>query len=491
MIGGANREPGERRELVVMKFGGSSLQDADRLRAAVDRVVAARDQQPCVVLSAMGRTTDTLLCAARAAEAGGDDAGTEALAIADGVFADAAKVADEALTGVAAMDEAAAVANVLAELRAEVLVLLRGTHLLRELSSRTRDAIVAHGERAATALFSAMLRQRGIETVEVDARTVIRTDDRFGNARPDPTAIRDLARARIAPVLERGAVVVTQGFIGATAQGFTTTLGRGGSDWSAALLGAALGATEVQIWTDVEGVLSADPRTVPNARPVPVLSPPEAAELAAFGARVLHPATIQPAIDAAIPVTVRHTMRPDGAFTTIDPRRTHTARGVAALAHRGPVTVLTMTSRRMLAAAGYLARLFQAFGDLDICVDLVVTAEVSVACTVEPDAPLDRLVAALDGLAHVEIARDRAIVAAVGEGLRRSPGTIERAAKALRPIVPELVSMGGNDRNLSVVVAMHEVDDAMRRLHDAFFPRSRRAPGGGTTTINKTEESPA
>ncbi|MCA8973957.1 MAG: aspartate kinase [Planctomycetes bacterium] len=446
--------------MIVMKFGGSSVGNADRMRIVCALVAKARHRRPCIVLSAMAKTTDALFAAARTARTGDGEA---ALRLVEPAFELAVATATTALAA------PEATLATIAVLREEVCVLLRGTALLRELTPRTCDAIVAHGERISTALLTAMLGEFGVTTVEVDARGVIRTDDRFGNARPDRDAIKALAAEHIAPALGRGEVVVTQGYVGGSAQGFTTTLGRGGSDWSAALLGRALGAEEVQIWTDVEGVLTADPRTVPGARPVPVLSPAEAAELAAFGARVLHPATIQPALEAGIPVTVRHTLIPDGAFTTIDPGRHQAARGVAALASRGPVTVLTMTSTRMLAAAGYLSRLFAVFGELDICVDLVVTAEVSVACTVEPDAPIDRLITALEGLARVEVAADRAIVVAVGEGLRRTPMVIERACRALAPITPELLCMGGNERNLSFVVRQAEVDGAIRRLHDEFF----------------------
>jgi aspartate kinase len=293
-----------------------------------------------------------------------------------------------------------------------------------------------------------------------------------------------LVARTVAPALAAGEVVVTQGYLGSTSQSAVTTLGRGGSDWSAALLGEALRADEVQIWTDVEGVLSADPRVVADPRPIPVLSPAEAAELAAFGAKVLHPATIQPAVDAGIPVTVRHTLRPQGAFTTIDPRANRSARGtVAALACRGPVTVLTMTSTRMLAASGYLARLFAAFGELGICVDLVATAEVSVTCTVEPDAPLEKLAKALAGHATIEVATDRAIVAAVGDGLVRAPQLLARAASALHPIVPEVTCFGGNDRNLSFVVRQSEVTAAMQRLHAAFFETASLAPAGDAREV--------
>jgi aspartate kinase len=447
--------------MIVMKFGGSSVADAGCMRQVKNLVLAALARRPLVVLSAMGKSTDGLFAAARAA-AGGDTAG--ALAAAAAVFARAETTAVELLTALPP-----ALVGQLAGQRQELEVLLRGVALLRELTPRTRDAIVAHGERLATAVFAAFVAGQGIACELVDARTVVRTDDRFGAAQPQRAAIAELARARIAPLLARPAVVVTQGYVGATADGFTTTLGRGGSDWSAALLGEALAAEEVQIWTDVEGVLTADPRVVPAARPVRTMTFAEAAELAAFGAKVLHPMTIQPAVDAGIPVTVRHTMRPDGAFTTITGNNVRAGSGVTALASRGPVTMLTMGSTRMLEQSGYLARLFAAFGELDVSVDMVATAEVAVSCTVEPDAPVQRLVDRLRDIARVEVATGRAIVAVVGEGLRRTPHVAERVFAALGDIAPEMISMGGNEIDLSFVVPQELAAEAVRRLHAAFF----------------------
>ncbi len=454
--------------MIVMKFGGSSVAGAEQLGRVADRVLARRTLQPCVVVSAMGKTTDALFAAATTARRGDIDA---ALATIAPALDHAEAVAGELLGD----DDASALAAI-AVVRDELHVLLRGVAMLRELTPRTTDTIVAYGERLSSLLLSALLLQRGCSVLHVDARRFLRTDDRFGHARPQRDVIARLCGELVTPRLQAGTIVVTEGYVGATAEGYTTTLGRGGSDWSAALLGEALRAEEVQIWTDVEGVLTADPRLVPEARPIDVLTPAEAAELAAFGAKVLHPSTMQPAVDAGVPITVRNTMRPEGAFTTIDPRSCVVARnGIAALATRGPVTVLTMTSTRMLATSGYLAKLFAAFGALDICIDLVVTAEISVACTVEPDAPIDRLIDALAGLARVEIARDRAIVAAVGEGLRNAPGTVERACRALLPVTPELICFGGNDRNLSFVVPREEASAVMRRLHGEFFPVSAPA----------------
>lgn len=453
----------------VMKFGGSSLATAARLQQ-VSELVRAEAQAPCVVLSAMGDTTNKLLATAEAARSGRS---ADAQQLVDDLFASTQTVLDELL------DEPGKVADEFAQLQKDVGMLVRGLCRSADrapdvrLAARATDALVSHGERISTMALAAHLREQGKDVIAVDARSVILTNDAYGKAKPMRGAILQRAHQNIAPHLAHGTIVVTQGYVGSAPDGSTTTLGRGGSDWSAALMCAALKGDELQIWTDVEGVLTADPRIVNETRPIAHLSPEEAAELAAFGARVLHPSTIQPVVDKGIPVTVRHTMRPDGAFTRIDHENPDNVPGIAALASRGPITVLTMTSRRMLDASGYLARLFEAFGELDIPVDLVTTAEVSVACTVEADAPIQQLVTALDGTAHVEITKDCAIVAAIGDGLQHTDRVLERACRALHPIKPQMVSYGGNSRNLSFVVRTIEQDAALRRLHEEFF---------GTTT---------
>lgn len=445
----------------MLKFGGSSVADATCLRRVAALVREAAPGGALVVLSAMGKTTDALFRAGRAAREG--DA-RRALEEAAGVIEKHRAVARE-LFG------ASPPAELERELEAqftELEAVLRGVSLLRELSMRSMDALASHGERLSTRLFAALLASQGVACALVDARDVMRTDERFGEAQPQRDAIARLAAEHIAPAVAAGRVVVTQGYIGATADGRTTTLGRGGSDWTAALLGAALRAEEVQIWTDVEGVYTADPRVVPGAGPIEELSFAEAAELAAFGAKVLHPETIQPAVEARIPVTVRHTERPRGRFTTIR-ERVESGRPVTALASRGPISIVTVTSSRMLAQAGFLARLFEVFGRLDVSVDLVATAEVSVSLSVEADAPLDALRKELERFARVEVATERALVALVGERLKQTSGVAARAFRALEDVNVELISMGANEINLSVVVARADEHDAVRRLHAAFF----------------------
>lgn len=446
---------------LVMKFGGTSVADAACLRRVGELLEKALPAAPVVVLSAMARTTNGLLAAAAAAETG-DLAG--ALEEVSDVADRHRTAAEELFDGVPpdALD------HELLKRLDELQMLLRGVALLRELSGRSSDAISSFGERLSTLLFAFHARARGIDCSRVDARTIVRTDDRFGRARPQQDDIRRLAAERLAPALGPGKAVVTQGFIGATEQGVTTTLGRGGSDYSAALLGAALDAAEVQIWTDVEGVFTCDPRIVPEAHHIPELSFAEAAELAAFGAKVLHPATIQPAVKAGIPVTVRHTERPGGRYTTIT-GAVETGRPVTALASRSGVTVITVTSTRMLEQAGFLERLFSVFGRHQVAVDLIATAEVSVSMTVDAGAALGPLLEELESFSTVDTSRGRAIVAVVGERLKATPGIGTKIFGALSEINVEMISMGANEINLSLVVEEGAVPAALQRLHGALF----------------------
>jgi aspartate kinase len=447
--------------MIVLKFGGSSVADAACMRQVAGLVKAALPQSPLVVLSAMGKTTNGLFEAAKAAEAG-NLAG--AMDRQRSLMAAHRRAAEELFDGAVPVELDVALTDLFGELE----LLLRGVAMLRELSPRSMDAIASLGERLSTRIFAAF-----VGGAWVDARTVLRTDAVFGEAVPQVEVIRGLAAQHLAPLMGPGQAVVTQGYIGATEDGLTTTLGRGGSDYSAALFGAALRVEELQIWTDVEGVLTCDPRIVPGALPIPDLSFAEAAELAAFGAKVLHPATIQPAVEAGIPVTVRHTQKPEGRFTTIS-AQVRTGRPITALASRGPVTVLTVSSSRMLAQSGFLARLFEVFGRRGVSVDLVATAEVSVSLTVEADVPLKALLQDLSAFATVEIHEGRAIIAAVGERLKSTPGLGAQLLTALGDINVEMISMGANEINLSLVVQQEHTSEALRRLHRVLTGEGRK-----------------
>lgn len=442
---------------LVMKFGGTSVGDAAAIRQVASLVRSTLPQSPLVVLSAMARVTNALFDAGQVAKLGDVQ---RALDRKDEILRWHLDAARELFAGHIPDGLRARIAELFDELE----VLVRGVAMLRELTPRSMDAIASIGERLSSRLVVEHLRAEGIPCTWFDARLVMRTDPRFGSARPRRERIRELCEEHLRQHLMPGHAVVTQGYIGATDDELTTTLGRGGSDYSAALFGAALGSEEVQIWTDVEGVMTCDPRIVKEARPIAEISFHEAAELAAFGAKVLHPATIQPAVEANIPVTVRHTHRPDGAFTRIIAQVTD-KRPVTALAARGPVTVLTVTSTRMLAQSGYLAKLFDVFARHEVSVDIVATAEVSVSLTVEGDTPLEALVAELSTIAKVELVKDRAIVAVVGERLKQTPGIAARVFEVLRDVNVEMISMGANDINMSLVLPRKDVDAALRRLH--------------------------
>lgn len=446
---------------VVMKFGGTSVGDAPCMRQVANLVREALPKAPLVVLSAMSKVTDELFAMAGVASAGDP-----------GAVADLRRRLEERHRVCAhelfdgrvpeALDRQ------LKALLAELDASLEAIAHRRSVDARSTDAVASVGERLSTTIFARYLESLGVETAWLDSRAVVLTDDAFGGAAPKPVAIAERAAKVVAPKLGPDRVAVLQGYIGATESGDTTTLGRGGSDFSASLLGAAVGANEVQIWTDVEGVLTADPRVVPNARPIRVLSASEAGELAAFGAKVLHPATIQPAVDAAIPVTVRHTQRPKGSFTTIT-AESASGRPVAAIASRGPITVLTVASPRMLNQSGFLSRLFDVFARRRVSVDLVATAEVSVSLTVEADAPIAALRDEIGAFAALAVGENRSIVAVVGEHLRRTPGVCARVFEALSDLPVELISMGANDINLSLVVERSIEKEVVRRLHRALL----------------------
>jgi len=444
---------------IVMKFGGTSVADADRLRGVASLATEREEAGVLLVLSAFSGVTDSLFAAGRAAVAGEEK---EALGLLDKTIERHRAVAAE-LLGVSPSALPAPVEAAIEAARAELGSVLRGSALLGALPDRSMDILAGRGELLSTAILAAFM-----DAPWVDAREVMRTDSRFGCAKPLTEEIGRLASLKVLPLVGRGKIAVTQGYIGADASGAPTTLGRGGSDYSASLFGAALGASEIQIWTDVEGVLTCDPRVVPKARPIELLGYDEAAELAAFGAKVLHPSTILPAIELGIPVTVRNSMVPKGRFTTIS-RESASGQGVTALASRAPVTVLTVTTPRMLGGSGFLASIFEAFGRRDVSVDLVATSEVSVSVTVDGKAGLEALAADLRELGEVRIERDRAVVALVGERLLKTPGVPGRALAALSEINVEMISLGANEINLSLVVERGQAAEAQRRLHAAFF----------------------
>ena len=392
--------------ILVMKFGASAVADVEKIRASAElaREAAKLQNSVLAVVSAMPGVTDSLFDSAAAAR----DAD---LSVARRVCVDLKKKHQSAARALAPEGSAGTeieIESILAALDSR----LQGVRLVGELSDRSMDEIAATGER-----LSSLLLALALSAPCLDARTLVRTDSRFGRARADQVLTSRLVVERLLPLLGPGRIAVTQGYIGSDSLGSTTTFGRGGSDYSACLFGAALRASEIRIWTEAEGIPTCDPSVVPEAGTVEVLGFEEAAELVAYGAKSPHPAAIRPALEAGIPVTVRSFASPEGPFTTIRPRES-SGKPVVAITMRRNVAVVSVRQELMTDQAGFLARLFTAFGRLGVSVDLVATSEVCVSVSLDMEAPLERVKAELAELGTVDLVKDRAVVALVGGLLR-------------------------------------------------------------------------
>ena len=446
----------------VMKFGGTSVADARALEN-VARIVASQSSvAPVVVVSAMSGVTDALLNATVAAGEGRAD---EAIASLEETFHRHHKTAAELLPPTAAQTFAKQVDNAAHQIN-ELLRTSADNPLRRR---PTQDAVLAFGEMLSSELLAELLNERGTNAQHVDARRCILTDDEYTCALPLMPDTLFKAHDVLIPVIENGRVPVLGGFIASTAEGTTTTLGRGGSDYTAALIGAALTADEIQIWTDVTGVLTADPRVVPAAQTVERMSYAEASELAYFGAKVLHPKTIQPAIEGRIPVRICNSRAPEEIGTLVGPETETTERTIKAIAHKSGVTTVQITSARMLGAYGFLRALFEVFERHKTVVDVVATSEVSVSLSLDDASALPVIVTELEQLGTVRVERGCAIVCVVGEGLRGTPGIAARVFSAISDINVTLISQGASSINFTFAIEEEHVEEAVKRLHAEFF----------------------
>ena len=440
---------------IVMKFGGTSVADAAALENVARIVAAQRDEAPVVVVSAMSGVTDALLASTRIA---GERGPQDAIASLAETFRRHEQAAQESLPSpngfLEYLDDAAK----------------QISRLLTCNGRATQDAIVSFGELLSSRLLAEILKHRGVNAQQVDPRCCIITDDEHTCAAPliDETWTR--SRQSLQPVLNDQIVPVVGGFVGATREGITTTLGRGGSDYTAALLGAALNTTEIQIWTDVTGVLTADPRVVPHAQTIERLSYNEAAELAYFGAKVLHPKTIQPAIEDRIPVRICNSRAPQERGTLVGPQTEASPRTIKAIAHKTGVTTVQITSARMLGAYGFLRALFEVFDRHRTVVDVVTTSEVSVSLSLDDDSTLPGVVEELEQLGTVRVEKGRAIICVVGEGLSGTPGIAAQVFSTISDINITLISQGASSINFTFAIEETQVAEAVRRLHDSFFP---------------------
>ena len=449
---------------ITMKFGGTSLEGATAFQNAA-RIVAERiERRPVVVVSAMARFTDALI--ASVAEAGKTSAAA-ALAPLDKHFDRHLRVIDALLSR-----EADRLRHLVQQSRTEVSELLNrapGESNDRKRRKALEDAVASNGERLSAALLAAVLLENNYAACDVDARRCVITDGEFGCAAPLMAETFRNTQAHLRPLVEKACVPVLGGFIGSTATGETTTLGRGGSDYTAAIVGAALDSAEIQIWTDVPGVLTADPRIAPKARTVPRLSFAEASELAYFGARVLHPKTLHPAVERDIPIRICNSRAPEGRSTVVVAESEKSPLTVKAIAHKTGVTTVQITSARMLGAYGFLRAIFEIFAKYRTAVDVVTTSEVSVSLSLDDTTALPAIVAELEKLGTVSIEQECAILCIVGEGLRSTPGIAARIFSTISDINVSLISQGASRINLTFAVEEARAREAVMRLHKEFF----------------------
>ncbi|AJC67847.1 MULTISPECIES: lysine-sensitive aspartokinase 3 [Dickeya] len=445
--------------LIIAKFGGTSVADFDAMNRSAD-IVLSDAQVRVVVLSASAGVTNLLV------------------ALAEGLPPDERAAQLEKLRQIQY-----AIINRLnqpAVIREEIERMLENVARLSEAASLATsnaltDELVSHGELMSTLLFVEILRERNVAAEWFDVRKIMRTNDRFGRAEPDCDTLGELTRSQLAPRLAQG-LIITQGFIGSEAKGRTTTLGRGGSDYTAALLGEALNVSRIDIWTDVPGIYTTDPRVVPSAHRIDQITFEEAAEMATFGAKVLHPATLLPAVRSDIPVFVGSSKDPAAGGTLVC-NNTENPPLFRALALRRKQTLLTLHSLNMLHARGFLAEVFSILARHNISVDLITTSEVNVALTLDTtgststgDSLLSSaLLTELSSLCRVEVEENMSLVALIGNKLSQACGVGKEVFGVLEPFNIRLICYGASSHNLCFLVPSSDAEQVVQTLHHNLF----------------------
>jgi aspartate kinase len=449
---------------VVMKFGGTSVEDAPAILnvAKIVQSRIARGQRPVVVVSALAKVTDQLLAAGKAAGRGDRN----------GALAISSRLRNRHCDTSALLlpDDRRSPLQIWIQQEFESLdEILRGLSAVGELTARTNDLVVSFGERISSRLVAEVFADQGMPAAHIDARTCIVTDAQHGKGTPNSALIEARCAQHLQPMVDAGQVPVMGGFIASTLEGATTTLGRGGSDYTAALVGGAMDAEAIEIWTDVNGIMTADPRVCPDALRVKTISFEEAAELAYFGAKVLHPATILPAVQKNIPVLVLNSRNAENEGTRITALSTHCRSPFKSIAAKRKLTIIDLVASRMLMSHGYLKAVFEVFDKHKCAVDMVSTSEVSVSLTVDSNEQLPELAAELSKLADVTYEGRKALICMVGGNIRGQNGIAAQVFHAVRHINVRMISQGASEINMSFMIDEDDVDEAVRSLHAAFF----------------------
>ena len=453
-----------RNHIVVMKFGGTSVEDATAILRTAS-IVAGRLRKglsPIVVVSAMSRVTDTLLAAAAAA---GRNAREEALKHSDSLRTRHLNTAAELVTH---PDRLTSLQLNIHHEFDTLDDLLRGISAVGELTPRTSDNVVSFGERLSSVIVTAAFAEQAIPSAHIDARTVILTDHHYGKAAPNEPAIEAALTEHVLPLVDLARVPVMGGFIG-SCDGITTTLGRGGSDYTGALVGGGLHAGAIEIWTDVNGIMTTDPRIVPEALRVKTISFEEAAELAYFGAKVLHPATILPAVQKNIPVFVLNSRNAENEGTRITATPPPCASPFKSIAAKKKLTIIDIVASRMLLAHGFLKSVFDVFDKHGCAIDMVSTSEISVSVTVDSKEALPAICAELSKIADVKYEGNKALICLVGEDIRGISGISGQVFSSISHVNVRMISQGASEINMSFMINEEDVDEALRSLHKKFF----------------------
>jgi aspartate kinase len=450
--------------MIVMKFGGTSVEDGKAIERVIEIVGSRSEQKPVVVVSALARVTDSLVTMSQHAASG---------SLAEGLRLHR-QVRQRHFAVLGSLVNGRGETEVRSRLQAlfdSLEEVLRGVAALGELSPRTSDNLLSFGEMLSSQIVNTAFRARGIDAVLVDSRQLMVTDASYTRAVPQREETNRRLRQSLKPLLRSGRVPVMAGFIAATPEGIPTTLGRGGSDFSAALIGAGLGARKIEIWTDVEGMMTTDPRVCPDARRIDVIGFDEASELAHFGAKVLHPATLIPAVEKNIPVYILNSRNPESKGTCIRTRARPSKTILRSIAAKRGVKIVNVRLPRIIAPQGFLHALFEAFDRHACPVDLVSTSDISVSVAVEASRDLAGLVQDLKRLGNVEVEDKKAILCLVGEKLRGRIGVAARVFGVLAGagINVHMISQGASEINISFVIEERDIPEAVKRLHADFF----------------------
>jgi len=451
--------------MIVMKFGGTSVGNAEAMRRVAGIIADSLDKSPLVIVSAVSKATDALVKLGTAADLGELE---EAVRL-TGWLIDRY----ETIAGEIGLDPESPYFKDLEDTERLLLDLVPGIEKAEGAETlKLQDLCLSRGEFLSTRLLASFLLQQGVDAEWIDAAEYMVTDSAHGKAQPDKERCLEKVQELLVPKLKSGRVLVSQGFVGSDEDGTVTTLGRGGSDYSATFIGSLLDAETVEVWTDVDGILTADPSLLPDAKRIRWMTFEEAAELAYFGAKVLHPASILPAIEKGIPVCVLNSLKPGQEGTYIlggMPEALEAPVLAKSIAYKEGQLVLSIKSSRMLMAYGFLARIFSVFEKYQTPVDLVSTSEVSVSVTIDSQEHLSEIMEELSEFSELEVRQKQVIVCVVGEGLCMEPGIPSKLFGELQGIRVNMISQGASSINISFVIDEEDLPVVVSRIHKRFF----------------------